>query len=411
MTRDVAKNISLSSDYSSNIFMVKLILSIVTIILIGGVIFLLGYDNYTIAIVMTMGIYLAMNAFFDFFVAISDAHERMEVGAIIKVINKFLISIFGGAVLFLGGKLIGLLDWMIIGSALSVLLGFYLIKKKVSSIKTKVDWVSAKKILNDAWPIALTMTFAIAFFKIDIVMLSLYNINNADIGLYSASVKLIEVLNVIPAIIVGGVFPIMASLLQKSKDELVKIFSKVFQILIIIVIPVIVITTFLSEELINMIYGSAYAGSENALKILIWTSLFIFPNFILLNLIIVLNRQRLNMMFSFSCLLLNIILNIFLIPRYGFIGASYATVATDMLLFALAASFAVRYFSDLGFIKSILKPILCGIALSIIIFSIQRLNIALITSIAVLSYILLLFASKTLTFEDIRQFRKVLVRS
>jgi O-antigen/teichoic acid export membrane protein len=160
-----------------------------------------------------------------------------------------------------------------------------------------------------------------------------------------------------------------------------------------------------------MIYGTAYAGSEKALMILIWTSLFIFPNFILLNLIIVLNKQKLNMIFSFSCLLLNVILNIFLIPHYGFIGASYATVATDMLLFVLAASFAMKYFNDFGFIKGSLKPILSGIASAIILIPLHDLNIFVMLSVIILSYSTFLFASKTLTFEEIRQFKKVFIRS
>jgi O-antigen/teichoic acid export membrane protein len=57
-TRDVAKNSSLSSDYSSNIFMVKLILSIITFVLVWGSILVLGYGNRTVSVVAIMGFFL-----------------------------------------------------------------------------------------------------------------------------------------------------------------------------------------------------------------------------------------------------------------------------------------------------------------------------------------------------------------
>jgi O-antigen/teichoic acid export membrane protein len=140
----------------------------------------------------------------------------MEIGAAIKVINKLLISVLGALALFLGSGLIGLLNWMNIGSAISAFFGFYIIKKSVSDIKIKLDWMFIKKTLHSALPIALTMVFATIYFKIDIVMLSLFHVSNSEIGYYSAAVKLIEILNVIPSIIVMGLFPILANLYEKQ---------------------------------------------------------------------------------------------------------------------------------------------------------------------------------------------------
>lgn len=407
VTRDVAIDKSLTKKYYGNIFVVKSILSLITFFIIWSSLKLLRYDEYTINVVMLMGIFLILNAFYDYFIAVTDSHERMDISAVIKIANKLFISVFGSLALFFGGKLIDLLNWMILGSGMTVLLVSYLIRKNITNMDVKIDWRFLKKVMHVAFPIALTMVFTTLYFKIDIIMLSMFNVSNSGIGFYSAAVKLIEILNVIPAVFVSGIFPILASFSEKIKSELESTFKKSFQTLLLIAAPIVVTTAILSDNIIRVIYGSAYINSAIALRILIWTSLFIFPNFLLSNLIVIANRQKLNALFSFSCLVLNVILNLFLIPHYSFVGASIATVVTDMVFFTLTTAFACRYFNDLKFLKEGIKPLVCGALLAIILLSLSSLYLIIVLPIAIASYMMLIFATKTFTMEDIQQIKKI----
>lgn len=411
ITRDVARDKILTDDYGDNIMGLKLILSVITLFLAWISLRLIGYDNNTISVVLLMGLFLMLNAFLDFFTALTDAHEKMGIGANIKIINKLLISILGAAVLYSGGSLLGLLNWMLAGSVISAIISLYMIRKYITTVKIRFQWSFIKTLLRKALPVAVTMVFTTVYFKIDIVMLSMYGVDNHRIGLYSAAVKLLEILNVIPAIFIGGIFPIMASFTENRKAELKTIFRKVFQVLVIIVIPVTVITTILSRDIITIIYGSEYSDSADALSILIWTSAFIFPNFILSSLIVIADRQSLNAVFSAFCLGLNVILNLLLIPLYGFIGAGMATVATDGLLFILATVFAVKYFGDSAFLSDTLKPLFCGLALSLIIISLDGLSIVSLAPLALSAYLILIFITKAISTEDIYQVRRAFNRS
>lgn len=406
LVRDIARDRSYVNKYSSNMFTLKILLSIVIFLLIWIVINLLGYDRRTIIVVEIMGILLISYCFIDFMVAIVDALERMEFNIAIKVMNRLLVAVPGIVALLAGNKIVALISWMVIGSILSVLFASYLVKKIRIDIKMEFDWYFLKGIIHNALPVALTMFFAIIYFKIDVVMLSMFKVSNSKIGLYAAAIKLIEILNVIPAIFVGAIFPILSGFSDKSKSELESTFRKAYQILLIVAIPIVVTTAFRSEEIVRVIYGDSYIGSSIALQILIWTSIFIFPNFLLSNMIIIANKQKLNAIFSFFCLIINIILNIFLIPRYGFVGAGIATVLTDILLFILCTIFIIKYFESVSLLKDSLKPVVCGIVLALILFSLNSWKLIFILPITLIAYLLLILLTKTLSIDDFRAFTR-----
>lgn len=410
LTRDVSRDRSLSAKYSSNVLTIKALLSIVTFFIIWTAIKLLGYDNHTISVVLAMGIFLILNCFLDFLVSIADAYERMEIDAAIKITNKFFVSVLGTVALLAGSKIIGMISGMVAGSAIAVLAGYYIVRKVKTSIKIKFDWSFVKTIVYNALPIALTMIFAIIYFKVDVVMLSMFKVSNSQIGLYSAAIKLIEILNVIPAVFVGALFPILAGISEKSKSELESTVKKAYRFLLLIAIPVVVTIAIRSKDVVSVIYGDDYTGSSIALKILILTSLFIFPNFLLSNMIIIVNRQKLNAIFAFVCLLLNVGLNIFLIPRYGFVGAGIATVLTDILFFVFCAIFVVRYFKNASLLKDSLKPVVCGVLLAIVLICLNALSLIFILPIAVISYLLLILITKTLSIDDLLHVKQAFAR-
>jgi O-antigen/teichoic acid export membrane protein len=410
LTRDVSRDRTLASKYSNNIFTIKIILSFITLFLLWNALRLFGYDKRTIIVVMVMGIFLILNCFFDFFVALSNAYERMDIDAAIKVTNKLLISVLGLTALLAGSGIVSLMSFMVFASVIAVFMSYYYIKKGIINIKLELDWRALRSMHYTALPMALTSIFALIYFKVDVVMLSMFGISNADIGVYSAAIRLIEVLNVIPAIFVGGLFPILAGFSDNRKAHLESAFRKSFQFLLLIVFLIFAITVASSQEIIRIIYGSAYSNSAQALSILIWTSLFIFPNVLFINLIVIANKQMLNALFAFSCLLLNIILNLFLIPRYGFIGASIATVATDMMFFALTAAFAVKYFSSSRVLIDGLKPLLCGALLTIILLAIKNTGLIIIVPTALIVYVLLILLTKTLSIRDLKQLKEAFVR-
>ena len=101
--------------------------------------------------------------------------------------------------------------------------------------------------------------------------------------------------------------------------------------------------TFLSDWVINLLYGEEYNKAGSVLMIHIWASVFVFLGVASGKWFIIENIQLLAFKRTFYGSIINILLNIILIPQYGIRGAAIATL--------ISQSF-VGYFSDLLTLKT-----------------------------------------------------------
>jgi O-antigen/teichoic acid export membrane protein len=80
------------------------------------------------------------------------------------------------------------------------------------------------------------------------------------------------------------------------------------------------------EQIIHTLFGKEYAGSADAIKYLIWASIPAFWGNVWTTWLISLNKQYVVTIFQVISMLINVIMNFILIPRYGYVGASIATL-------------------------------------------------------------------------------------
>jgi O-antigen/teichoic acid export membrane protein len=410
LTREIAGDKSKAQIYSGVIFYLKLILSIITLILSVASIIILRYDYETIIIVLSMSLLMILNAFMDFQIALFNAFERMEYDAILKIINKVLVSVFGIVALQLGVTVLGVTNVMMIAMGISILFGFYFIKKKFFFLSIYRHWHLSQELLWKAFPIGLMMVFNALYFKIDVVLMSQLGIPREEIGWYAASSRIIEVLNVIPALIVGGLFPILSAIIVDQKKKMLLIVNKSYQGLLIVIIPLIVIFSLRASDMIHLLYGSGYANSVSAIRLLIWSSLFVFPNFLLSNVFVVVNQQKMNAIFSGCAVVVNIVLNFILISRLGFIGASVAAIVTAVALFSMNVFFFSRLFGGVTLAVTSIKPILSGLIMTIVVIALSGQWFICAVVIGICTYLLGIFLFRTFSKEEIASARSFVVK-
>ena len=139
-------------------------------------------------------------------------------------------------------------------------------------------------------------------------------------------------------------------------------------------LPITILIFFLAYHLMHLFYGqSDYLLATPALKILVWVLLFNGLTSVFATMLAAKNKQILTTRNTAICAGLNVVLNLLLIPKYSFIGASIATIITEALLAVLSFSAVVKYFTDKAFKKFIMKFVLLTI---ITVFA----NIVLITN-------------------------------
>lgn len=185
-------------------------------------------------------------------------------------------------------------------------------------------------LLKDSWPLILSGIVITVYMKIDQVMIKQL-LGNEAVGQYSAAVRISEAWYFIPGVIASSLFPAIINAKKHSEDLYYKRIQKLFDLMILIAIGIAVPVTFLSESIINLLYGSQYNQAGGVLLIHIWAGAFVFLGVSSGKWYLTENLQKLLFWRSFYGMLVNIVLNITLIPTYGIKGAALATLFSQIV--------------------------------------------------------------------------------
>jgi len=214
--------------------------------------------------------------------------------------------------------------WVIESILKAVFLFHFYMKRETVSI-WMFERKTAAKLLKESWPMMFSGIAAIVYLKIDVVMLGSM-LEGKDVGLYSAAVRISEIFYFLPTIVSATLLP---AIVRSSKlDELA--FNQRIQALIdglaLYSIVAIVFLWFGAELLINTLFGIQYSESAFILKIHAFALLFVATGTSRDKMLIAENRTIFIMVSTFIGAVINIALNLYLMPRYGGVGAAIATV-------------------------------------------------------------------------------------
>ncbi len=272
-------------------------------------------------------IFQSLNVLVSYFESRIESKKIVVGGTIALVISntlKILFVFFGFSLVFI--VIASILDTII--SALMLL--FFYVKSNQSIFKWSFDFKLAKALLRDSWPLVISGAMVIIYMKIDQVMIA-FLLNDFQVGIYSVAVKLSEFFFFIPAILMTSLFPSFL----KSRNisfklyyaRLQKLFDFFTWISLVIIIPVV----FLSGFIVVFLYGQEYAAAGIALSISILSLLAISMKFVVENYLIAENKAKIVFFNAFLGAVSNVVLNLFMIPAFGIVGAAIATVISYAL--------------------------------------------------------------------------------
>ncbi len=399
IVRDIARDKYIASKYLGNIVIIKVILSVIIYGAIAISINLMQYPADTTTAVLIFGIHTVLTSFASIFRVTFRAFERMEFEAIVLIIYRLICVSLGLAALYLGYGLIELAFAFLIGGIFDLLASFLICNKKLVKLKFAIDLNLWKKATKDALPIGFISIATIIYVRIDTVMLS-YMKGDEVVGWYNAAYNLVLSLQPIAFHFGTAVLPVMSRLFISSKSSLQLAYDRLFYYMFILGLPLAMGIMLLSDHFILLFYGSEFTHSIGALKILAWDVLLYFLNITLARVLTSINRQNQMAASAGACAILNVILNLILIPHFSYVGAGIATIITETVLFGLYFYLTSIYFYRLPLYKLIIRPIIACIAMSTFIYFFSEHNLAIVVTFAVLIYFSVFLLIKGFTKED-----------
>jgi O-antigen/teichoic acid export membrane protein len=200
--------------------------------------------------------------------------------------------------------------------------------KKGHTIKVwRFSRTTAKSLLKDCWPLFFSTLLTMIYLRIDQVMLG-NMAGSRELGNYSVAVRISEAWYFIPVVITSSVFPAFVEVETASEELFNAHMQKLYSIMAILTYVVALPVTFFAKEIIQLLFTSTYASAGPLLAILIWTGLFTSLGAARNVLVVAKNWTRVDLLSIGMGCALNIILNYVLIPKYGAMGAVFATLVS-----------------------------------------------------------------------------------
>lgn len=239
------------------------------------------------------------------------------LGSIIKI----LLIVFNAPLIYFA--IVILIEAILLAS------GFIIVYKKrgLSLFEWKSNKIIGFNILRDSWPLILSGIIITIYIKIGQVLIKEL-MNETEVGYYGAAARLCEAWYFVPMAITASLFPAIINAKQISEklylSRLQKLYDLMAWMAILIALPV----TFFSKEITFILLGAKYLPSAPVLTIYIWAGVATFLGVASSQYLITENLTKLSFYRTLIGLIVNVILNLILIPKIGIIGSAVATLVS-----------------------------------------------------------------------------------
>ena len=186
----------------------------------------------------------------------------------------------------------------------------------------------AHVLLKDSWPLILSGLAIMVYMRIDQIMLG-QMLGDESVGIFSAAVRISEVWYFIPVAIVASFFPSIIETKKQGEVQYYQRLQRLNDLMLLLALAVAIPMTFLSDWVVILLFGNAYQASGSVLAIHIWAGPFVFLGLVSGKWFLIEGLQRYNFYRTLLGAFVNVGLNLILIPKFGVIGAAWATVVSQ----------------------------------------------------------------------------------
>ena len=283
-----------------------------------------SFTNLLVFIIASATIFQSFNVIDLYFQ--SKVLSRYVVFA--NIISLFISSLIKIALILHEAPLIAF-AWMVLFDSFVLAMGFVYFYIKTHSAFNIRHLVfkreTAVALLRDSWPLILSGIVISIYMKIDQVMIK-EMLGNEAVGQYAAAVRLSEAWYFIPMVVASSLFPAIINAKKQSEELYYARLQKLYDLMVWMAIAIALPMTFLSDWVVNFLYGEQYHQAGSVLMVHIWAGVFVFLGvasgkwLVNENLILIAMRR------NFYGAIINIFLNFILIPINGIEGAAWASL-------------------------------------------------------------------------------------
>jgi O-antigen/teichoic acid export membrane protein len=325
------------------------------------------------------------------------------VPMLVLTLKSILLAVAIGLIFWRGG---GLIAWTI---ALSLTNVIGAVVTMIAALRITGGWPPLPRellrpLVRVAIPLGVGSVLIVLYAQIDQLMV--FEIAGShSAGLYGAVYNVLNQAHFIPISLLTTLTPIIAASWPGQRERMLKAVRLSAEFLLVSSLGALAFTIIAATPLVQLFFGSSFTAAAPALPVLAGAFVFICFGYLNGTLLLVLGIQRHFLPIGVAGLVFNVVGNLILVPAYGFMGAAWMTLLTEVLVFLSSLVLILRTLGmrrvrigRMG--RTVAAAVLLGGALS----ALKLINgsLLVLTIAACLCYPALLFALRALALDDVR---------
>jgi O-antigen/teichoic acid export membrane protein len=263
--------------------------------------------------------------------------QRLRAVAVARLAGQVLFGIGVPLVLISGAA--GAVRYAAVfaaGAILTAIVAFAMVRRAVGPITVSWSIAPLWDLAKRAAPLGFSLVMLQIYWSMDQVLLGLLT-NKAEVGQYAAAAKLPVVLSGFSAIWVSAVYPHASKLFKHDPDALRRQLGGLTSLSVVAALPLAAGSAIVGTALMTGLFGQAYRPAGTPFAILMAASAIVVVAINYTSVAMAADQERTFAISVMVASVVNILLNLLLIPFYGAIGAAISTVAAELVVFLLCA--------------------------------------------------------------------------
>lgn len=371
LIREMTLQLDQTRHYLGNALIVRSLLSI----LAYAIMFVSGMFLYTteiVAMIVFLGLAEIVNSIAQLYRCVFRAHEEIKYEAFTVVAERGVFFSIGGGAILLNYGLMTVCQVTLAASCINLLLSVAFTRYRFTQFRFQPSRGVVKVLMQQALPFAIGNLFNLLYFRIDAILLSKLSSDGVDANAwYGLAYTIANAFTILPgAFMMGAMFPVLSRAWEREKGRFPSAYTFSMRWMVLTGLPFAVGLSILSFEITGVLFPN-YTPDEvgkvaTALRWLSWSGGLIFVTTAVLAVLRATDKRRAFSVLMGTTALLNICLNLYLMPRFSHIGAAIAMVISEAYVLIVGLGYISRNIVKLRQAFPVLPTLLKAVFLSVL---------------------------------------------
>ena len=408
-TRHLAQHTHLMRAHLGGILAMRLVLVVLygVATLLAGLV--LGYAAAAIGLLAWLVLNQALAGMLLYLRGNVAAAQRFAQDSLLSVLDRVLLIGICGWLLW--GRATGTpfrIEWFVWAQtasyALAVVVAFVLVRRRTGRILVRWSPGFSWNILRQSFPYALLILLMTFYYRTDTVMLERMLPNGAlQAGIYAQAFRFFEALNMLGYLLAGLLLPMFSRMLRQGED-VAPLAGLAFRLVWVGTLWAALVGIAHAHEVMALRYTEHVGASAPVFAVLLACFMAVCTTYVFGTLLTAHGDLRALNMMAAAGMVVNIGLNVVLIPRYQAFGAAWASLITQVGTAVVQVVLATVRFGWRPAPAALLRPMLLGGLLVMLAFGLSARGTSLPADAVVLGVaaVVLAFLTRTLSWSELR---------